>query len=373
MAEARQASHCRLFLCGDVMTGRGIDQVLPYAGDPRLHEPWVKDAGDYVALAEEAHGRIPTPLSEGDLWGEALAQLERFQPHLRFINLETSITTSNTPWPNKGIHYRMHPDNIGCLKVAGVDGCTLANNHVLDWDLDGLRESLRVLDEAGITSVGAGENRSVASEPAVFNVDNGQRVIVLACGLGSSGIPESWAATPDRPGVWRLPDLSAQSVQRVADRVRAAKRDGDLVVLSIHWGSNWGFDLEPGQQDFARAVIDEAGVDLVHGHSSHHPKGMEVYRGRLILYGCGDFINDYEGISGHDEYRGDLTLMYFPELAADGQLVSLAMVPLQMHRFQLRAAGEADRDWLAGTLDRECRRLGGACERRSDGTLALRW
>ncbi len=374
MADGNTGSDCTLFLCGDVMTGRGIDQVLPYAGNPTLHEPWVKDAGDYVALAEHAHGAIPRPLAEADLWGEALRQLDRVRPDLRFINLETSITTSNTPWPNKGIHYRMHPDNIGCLKVADIHGCSLANNHILDWDHDGLWESLRVLEEAGITTVGAGDNETVASEPAVFDVGSGRRVILLACGLGSSGIPESWAATADQPGVWRLAGLGEESVQRIADKVRAVKRQGDLVVLSIHWGGNWGYELEPGQQDFARAVIDEAGVDLVHGHSSHHPKAMEVYRGHLILYGCGDFINDYEGIQGHGQYRGDLVLMYFPTLETrTGRLVALTMVPLRMHRFQLRPAGDEEANWLAKVLDRECRRFDGGCQRQADGTLSLSW
>jgi poly-gamma-glutamate capsule biosynthesis protein CapA/YwtB (metallophosphatase superfamily) len=69
-------------------------------------------------------------------------------------------------------------------------------------------------------------------------------------------------------------------------------------------------------------LINEAGVDIVHGHSSHHPKGIEVYKNRPILYGCGDFLNDYEGISGYQEYRDDLTLMYFPRMdAASGKLV----------------------------------------------------
>lgn len=365
---------CRLFLCGDVMTGRGIDQVLPYAGDPRLHEPWVKDARHYVALAERANGAIQRPLAEGDVWGEALTVLDRLRPDLRFINLETSITTSNTPWPNKGIHYRMHPDNIGVLNAAGTQCCTLANNHTLDWDLDGLRESLRVLEETGISTVGAGDNEAVAAEPAVFTLESGHRVVVLACGLGSSGIPDNWAATEDRPGVWRLPDLSEDSVALVSERVSAVRRSGDLVMLSIHWGGNWGYELESGQQSFARAVIDEAGVDLVHGHSSHHPKAMEVYRGRLILYGCGDFINDYEGIGGHEGYRGDLVLMYFPSLDTDsGELRSLQMVPLKMQRFQLREAGREDRDWLAETLDRECRPFGARCEQGTDGHLWLRW
>jgi len=76
------------------------------------------------------------------------------------------------------------------------------------------------------------------------------------------------------------------------------------VVASIHWGDNWGYEI-------AHNLIDHAGVDIIHGHSSHHAKGIEVWHGKPVIYGCGDFINDYEGIGGNEKYRSDLSLMYF--------------------------------------------------------------
>ena len=96
-------------------------------------------------------------------------------------------------------------------------------------------------------------------------------------------------------------------------RARAAKGPGDVVVVSIHWGSNWGYAVGPDQVRFAHRLID-GGVDLIHGHSSHHPGPVEVFGGKLVLYGCGDCINDYEGITGHERYRGDLRLLYFASL-----------------------------------------------------------
>ena len=75
------------------------------------------------------------------------------------------------------------------------------------------------------------------------------------------------------------------------------------MVASVHWGSNWGYDIPREQTVFAHRLIDEAGVDIIHGHSSHHVRAIEVYKDRLILYGCGDFLNDYEGISGYEEFR----------------------------------------------------------------------
>jgi len=126
----------RLFLCGDVMTGRGIDQALSNPVNPVLYEPCVRDAREYVALAERAHGAISRPLSFDYIWVDALAELDHAQIDFRIVNLETAITSAETPWPNKGINYRMHPQNIGCLSAARIDACALANNHVLDWGYD---------------------------------------------------------------------------------------------------------------------------------------------------------------------------------------------------------------------------------------------
>ncbi len=133
-----QTKTLRLFLCGDVMTGRGIDQALPHPVDPVLYEPYVRDAGEYVELAEKAHGAFQRPVTFDYIWGETVQELDRADVDLRIINLETAITSAETQWPGKGIHYRMHPLNIGCLSAARINGCALANNHVLDWGYEGL-------------------------------------------------------------------------------------------------------------------------------------------------------------------------------------------------------------------------------------------
>lgn len=363
-----------VFLCGDVMLGRGIDQALPHSNPPRLHEDYVKDARDYVTLAEEANGPFPRPLDFGDVWGDALGELARVAPDVRLINLETSITTSEDAWPGKGIHYRMHPGNVPCLSAARVDCCALANNHVLDWGHAGLRETLATLRGAGIATAGAGETREETERPAVLEVPGKGRVLVFSLGTESSGIPPEWAAAAHRPGVDLLPDLSGATVRRLAERVRAVKRAGDLVIASIHWGGNWGYGVSPGQRDFAHALIDEAGVDVLHGHSSHHPRGVEVYRERPILYGCGDFLNDYEGIRGYEAFRGDLTLMYFASVEpGSGRLVGLRMTPMQVRHFREHRASASDTAWLSDVLSREGRALGTAVVPEADGTLTLRY
>jgi len=357
-----------LFLCGDVMTGRGVDQVLPHSCPPHLYEPHATSALDYVGLAERAHGPIPRPMAYADLWGEALAALERARPDARIVNLETSITTSEDAEP-KGINYRMHPGNLAVLAAAGIDCCVLANNHVLDWGPEGLEETLRTLRAGGIRAAGAGQDLAAARAPATVELEDGRRVLVFACGTRDSGIPDHWAAGPARPGVRLLPDLSRAIVEEIAREVAAARRPGDLAVLSIHWGPNWGFDIPRAQRRFAQALIDAGAADLVHGHSSHHPKAIEIYRDRLVLYGCGDFLNDYEGIGGYGEFRGDLVLMYLPAFDATARLARLELVPLQIRGFRLRRPSAGDRAWLHRTLDRECRRFGHHLAERDDGFL----
>lgn len=352
-----------LFLCGDVMTGRGIDQVLAHPSGPELFESYIRDARDYVQLAESANGPIPRPVDGAYLWGEALAELRGAGVDARIINLETAITRSAEPWPGKAIHYRMHPGNIGCITAGGVDCCCLANNHVLDWGYAGLAETLRSLDAAQVAHAGAGRNAAEAAAPAVLEAAGKGRILVFALGSTTSGIPPEWGAQADRAGVNACAEahpadlseptgLSQRAAAQIAGQIRQAKRPGDVVVASIHWGANWGYDIPDQQVALAHRLID-AGVDVIHGHSSHHIKGIEIYQGRLVLYGCGDFLDDYEGIGGHEEYRSDLRLMYLPKIdAPSGRLVEMRLVPLQVKRFRLVRASAADARWLGDLLNR---------------------
>jgi poly-gamma-glutamate capsule biosynthesis protein CapA/YwtB (metallophosphatase superfamily) len=258
----------KIFMCGDIMTGRGIDQVLPHLSDPLIHESYLKNARGYVTLAEAANGPIRQPVSFGYIWGDALAELKRAAPDVSLINLETSITASNDFWKGKGIPYRMNPQNIASLTAANIDVCALANNHVLDW----------------------------------------------------------------------------------------------------------GYHIPRRQTEFAHRLIDDGGVDIVHGHSSHHVKAIEVYKSKLILYGCGDFLNDYEGISGYEEFRADLSLMYFATLdVSTGNLLDLQMAAMQIRRFQIQRASQADPRWLGETLNREGRPFGTRVIMHTNSHLALQW
>ena len=155
-----------MFLCGDVMPGRGVDQILPYPGDPELREEYLDDARTYVRLAERANGPIPYPVSFSWPWGDALEVLAATAPDVRVINLETSVTRSADFAPDKAVHYRMSPQNLACVTAIRPDACALANNHVLDFGRTGLAETLGVLAGAGLSAVGARPDAATHGSPA---------------------------------------------------------------------------------------------------------------------------------------------------------------------------------------------------------------
>ena len=354
------------------MTGRGIDQVLPHPGDPRLQEPDVRSAHTYVELAERANGSIPRPADVAYVWGDALEELGRRAPDARVVNLETAVTRHDESWKGKEVHYRMHPDNVGCLTAAHIDCCVLANNHVLDYGRAGLLETLDALEHARVRTAGAGRHLADARAPAVIPVPSKGRVIVFGVGTETSGIPRGWAATEDQPGLDLLKDLSDATLARIQDAVAAVKRPGDVVITSIHWGSNWGFGVPRAHVRFAHGLI-AAGVDVVHGHSAHHVRPIEIFEGRLILYGCGELLDDYEGIGGCEAFRPDLASLFFASVdPSTGRLGQLRVTPMQIRNFRLNRASRRDAEWLRATIHRTSRAFGLSIELGDDGTLAVR-
>jgi poly-gamma-glutamate synthesis protein (capsule biosynthesis protein) len=184
-------------------------------------------------------------------------------------------------------------------------------------------------------------------------------VLVFAYGFPSSGIPGQWAAAADQPGVNLLPSVSVDAADKIIKTIGKYKNADDVVVVSLHWGGNWGYDISPTHIEFAHALADSRLVNVIHGHSSHHPIGIEVYRGVPILFGCGDLINDYEGIGGYEAYRANLVLMYWLRLQrTSGAFCGLSMTPFKLEKFRLNNVTAADADWLSRTLTRASREFG---------------
>ncbi|MFE7807214.1 CapA family protein [Streptomyces sp. NPDC057430] len=361
-----------LFLCGDVMLGRGVDQILPHPGDPALHERYVHDARSYVALAEAVNGPIPYRVDYTYPWGAALDVLDAAAPDVRVTNLETTVTTSDDFAPGKAVHYRMHPENLPSLTAARPDVCVLANNHVLDHGHQGLKDTLDALAKHGVSTVGAGEDAEEATRPVVVPLPGGGRFVAYALGMASSGIPRDWAATARHGGVHFASGPTHTAATGLLTRIRDTRRPGDIVMVSIHWGANWGYALSRADVEYAHELVD-AGVDVVHGHSSHHPRPLEVHRGKLVLHGCGDLINDYEGITGYEQYRDDLRLLYLVSLRPeDGRLQEVRMIPLRARRLRLEHAPRRDARWLHDVLGRTSRPHGTRVDLDEDGTLVAR-
>ncbi|MDX1640786.1 MAG: CapA family protein [Balneolaceae bacterium] len=362
----------KLFLAGDVMTGRGIDQILPHSVDPILFESCKKNAKEYVHMAEEHSGPIPSVAAYDYVWGYGLPELEKKNPDVRIINFETAVTTYGNFWPNKHFHFRMHPKNAELLIKAGINVCVLGNNHTMDWDIDGLRETLRVLEGNKIAVCGAGLNSEEASTPVKLNTGKG-RLLIFSYTTSSAGTPASWEAKQDLPGVNFLHELGKSGARKVMDDVESHGEENDRIVISIHWGRNWGYLAPKNHRKFAHYLIDKGAADVIYGHSSHHPNRIEVYKNRLILYGCGDLINDYEGTTKQEQFRGELSLMYFPTLEPSGKLKSLEMLPLKIHRFQLTKPTQDEIEWLAENLTQIGDRFGTSVEKTDTGELFLKW
>ena len=354
------------------MLGRGIDQILPQPCDKALHEDYVQSALEYVQLAEAANGPVKRPVAPAYVWGTALEELKRARPDARIVNLETSITRSEDFDP-KGINYRMSPENAETLVAAHIDCCVLANNHILDWGSAGLLDTLANLKRLGIKSAGAGRTLEVARAAAVLPISGAGRVLVYSFAAVTSGTPRNWAATSSAAGVNILHDLSDAAVARITDQIVRERQPGDVIVVSIHWGPNWGYEVSDAQKSFAHALIDRAGVSIVHGHSSHHAKAIELYHNRLVLYGCGDFLNDYEGIRGYENYRGDLALMYLIDIAlTSGTVSNIEIVPLCIKHLRLMPATVADFEWIRHTLDSESRKFSTTVTATAPGRLTAR-
>ncbi|MGY4103497.1 CapA family protein [Nocardia sp. R16R-3T] len=338
-----------VLLGGDVMLGRGVDQILPHPGDPTLRERCVEDARTYAELAEQMNGEFARPVDFCHPWGDVLPMLTQLTPQVRLINLETSITADGAFAPLKGIHYRMHPDNMPVLTAIAPVICALANNHILDFGVQGLADTLAALDSAGIQRAGAGTDFDQARTPAISELDDGRRAVIVSVGAGSSGVPHHWAAGRDRPGLWWIGDSpNVRSAEKVAAEVLTHKRADDIAIVSVHWGPNWGYGVPLSERQFAHRLID-AGIDLVHGHSAHHPRPIEIYRDKPILYGCGDVIDDYEGIRGYERYRPDLRLLYL--VSIEPGAAQTRLIPLRIRQMRLESAARSESRWLCETLE----------------------
>jgi poly-gamma-glutamate synthesis protein (capsule biosynthesis protein) len=206
---------------------------------------------------------------------------------------------------------------------------------------------MQTLRAAGVQFAGAGADSNEAWAPARLPLPGRGQLMLFSFAAKSSGVPSGWSSGMRRAGIALLPDLSVATAAQLAEDIVSRRGPDDRVVVSIHWGDNWGLGVPQAHRDFAHRLIDSRAVEVVHGHSSHHPLPVEVYRSKLILYGCGDLINDCEGTAEHGSLRGDVGCLYIVTLrSGSGRLDTLDIVPLQRRRFRLGTADAAAQEWL---------------------------
>jgi len=279
-------------------------------------------------------------------------------------NLECVLSTGGTPWrpERKPFHFRASPDRVRVLEAASLDAVTLANNHTFDFGPAALDEMLGTLSRHCIPSCGAGRTQCEAIAP-VRRECRGLRLGVLAC---TDNEPE-WAALPHAPGVCHVAiDHPDDSTERFLAAVREVRQQVEVVIVSVHWGGNWGTSPEAEHCRFGRALV-EAGADIVFGHSSHVFRGIEYLPEGVILYGAGDCINDYR-IDPVE--RNDLVFLYEVSLK-ENRVDHVTLVPGRIERGCIVYPAEAERRWMFARMGERCGALGARLEVGHSGEVVV--
>ncbi len=315
--EIQESLSLRVLLVGDVMLGRLVNEMLK---EQSATYPW----GDTLPLFLEADVRI--------------------------CNLECSLTDQGAPWAAtpKMFHFRSDAKNVETLTAAHINAVSLANNHALDFDIEGLLNMLSTLREAGICYAGAGATLSEAASAAIWNV-RGKTIGLLAC---TDNQPE-WEASDEQPGVWYVPILLEDTrAKQLLETVRKTKAAVDLLIVSAHWGPNWGEKPPAGHVPFAHALI-EAGADIIFGHSGHIMRGIELYRDKPILYCTGNFIDDY---AVDNIERNDQSCVFVVEYE-NSAFSRILLYPTVIQAYQARRARQGERRAIAARMHRLCAKL----------------
>jgi len=201
---------------------------------------------------------------------------------LTTVNLETALTGRGSPAP-KTWHFRAPPAALDALAGAGVDVVTLANNHAVDYGPVGLRDTLAAKQESPLPVVGIGEDEDEAFTPAVLEVE-GRRVAVL----GATQVPE-WTSSKAAAGPSSAGVAVALDPARLARAVRAARRRADVVVVYLHWGTDYTSCPDASQRSTSQLLAD-AGADVVVGTHAHQLQGAGWLGRTYVSYGLGNFV-----------------------------------------------------------------------------------
>ena len=313
----------QIALTGDVMLGRLVDQ--------------------YVIRNQS--------IGPDKIWSDVLPLM--LKADRRLINLECVISDRGREWQpdSKAFHFRAQPRAIDFLRAAKIDCVTLANNHVLDYGTEALIECLALLDRAGIKRTGAGASLAEALAPATVDLPQGRLGVVSL----TDNEPE-WEAGEKKPGIHYIAYDAKGLVEpyrsRLAQVLKQVRRQADLVIVSAHVGPNWG-PPSAAMRALAHQIID-LGADLYWGHSNHTAQGIELYKGKAILYSTGDFIDDYAVDSAE---RNDLSFLFIVELDRD-RIARIVLHPVCIEDLYVRLARDQEVAVLQRTMLAKCKPFG---------------
>jgi poly-gamma-glutamate capsule biosynthesis protein CapA/YwtB (metallophosphatase superfamily) len=309
-------------LLGDVMLGRAVGERIDH-GSPH------------------------------DVWAPEVRELCRSCDVL-ICNLECCISGRGRPTErirSKPFHFRGPPEAVRSLDAIAAGAAGLANNHALDYEDEALFDTLRLLDGAGIAIAGAGGDEAEARQPVLLEASE-RRVGVVAV----SDHPAEFAAGPHSPGI-AYADLSRGVPDWVGDRLAAARAEQDLVIAFVHWGPNMTAAPSRSQRSVA-AEFQEAGADLVAGHSAHVFHGVGWGDPGPRLFDLGDALDDY---AVDPRLRNDLGVMALWR-PGDSE-AELELVGLTLDFCHTRLATGDDAQWIATRLKSACGELGTRVER----------
>jgi len=309
---------------GDVMIGRSLDAIISQHG---YHFPW----GNVLPLMQ--------------------------QTSMNIINLETALTHSNKK-AIKTFDFKSTPDKIHSLILANTTFASLANNHILDFGIEGMQETIKTMDQAGIKHAGAGNNHAEASAPLVVTKNN-IRLGILSLTDNEPG----WKAH-DGPGINYINLYDHNDKRHVLNDIADLSKKTDFVIVSIHWGPNMQEKPSAEFIQFAHDMIDH-GAHIIHGHSAHILQGIECYRHGLILYDTGDFVDDYVV---DPELRNDLSAFFKVRINKSG-IINLTLVPVRISFCQVNLAREEDYTWVMHRIKSQSSEFN--TQIGQDGTITL--
>lgn len=318
MADPGAMSTGRILFGGDVMLGRMVKEAIAHCGAAYPLAP-------VSALMRRAD--------------------------LTVVNLECAITASSRLWRGtpKAFYFGAPPQVADTLAAAGVDIVSLANNHTLDYDLEGLRDTLDVLDQHGILHTGAGEDRRQAARPAIVRRGGLTMGMIAFCDH-----QKDFAAQDNRPGIAYLDFEEPAAISALETALAPLQRAGiDWPVLSLHWGPNMVSKPSSAFRHIAHAAID-MGWRILFGHSAHVFHGIEIYRGCPVIYAAGDLVDDYYV---DPVFRNDCQLLFELSLKPAG-LDRIDLYPVLIRNCQARHATGETFDAIVQSMTMRCADMG---------------